>query len=733
MTYMRRALMLVAILLFACTRDRTPPEARRERAEPPARANISDPMTLAAALGVPAESLRAAGEERYSRQSYDSAQKIWRVEVLRARVAGDSAAEARAHMWLGLAAWRLGDYAEARREGETSLAMKRHLGMDGELSRSFNALGLLAWNEGRHADALQHFDSAIAAATRHHDTAGIARAAANVPLVLVELGDFDGARRGLDTALAAGRAANDDRLQGNALANLAMLEIRLGSPRRAIPLLARARARYAAIEYATGEANALGQLATAWSEMGDLQRALALADSALEIARVEGLQQEVASELEVIADLHEKAGSHRLALRRLSDADSLDAALGLTVERAVNLRRLSALLLEMGEANTSVVRAQQALAAHLASGASSEAVYDRLQLAQSFSRAGNARAARAQADTASHDAVRFANPSANRDAAAVSARLALDDKNPSRALALLDVAERDVSVIDWRLADLHAEAWLALGKLEEGRREEERSVSALARERSSLGLGPLRSAYLVNRVAPFSRLVAIHLARGDTASAFRVAASLPGRGIAERLGGFRGVTSEVASVAEGERLLLRIAALERQVADVGVGAQSAEQIAALDRALSGARSAYEEQIAHGAVSPDARLLGIASVGLREVQSHLAGDEALLTFLVGPDRVDMFVVRATGIVERSIAITDRALGGRIRVARELIERGEPSSSCARDPWRTARPSDRARNCIRRFRRSAAIAHCASWSTQRVAIRRTVGSPISSFPR
>ena len=39
---------------------------------------------------------------------------------------------------------------------------------------------------------------------------------------------------------------------------------------------------------------------------------------------------------------------------------------------------------------------------------------------------------------------------------------------------------------------------------------------------------------------------------------------------------------------------------------------------------------------------------------------------------------MFVVRATGIVERSIAITDRALGGRIRVARELIERGEPSS-------------------------------------------------------
>jgi CHAT domain-containing protein len=40
-------------------------------------------------------------------------------------------------------------------------------------------------------------------------------------------------------------------------------------------------------------------------------------------------------------------------------------------------------------------------------------------------------------------------------------------------------------------------------------------------------------------------------------------------------------------------------------------------------------------------------------------------------------VDLFVVRPTAVVERSIAISDRALGGRIRVARELLERGERS--------------------------------------------------------
>ena len=79
-----------------------------------------------------AERALYASEERYRRQAYDSAQAIWRVEIVRARGAADAPAEARARMWLGLAAWRLGDYAVARIEGEHSLALKRRLGLDAE-------------------------------------------------------------------------------------------------------------------------------------------------------------------------------------------------------------------------------------------------------------------------------------------------------------------------------------------------------------------------------------------------------------------------------------------------------------------------------------------------------------------------------------------------------------------------------------------------------------------------
>ena len=98
-------------------------------------------------------------------------------------------------MWLGLAAWKLGDYPTARREGEAGLALKRRAGIDAELSQSFNALGLLAWNQGRLRDALLLYDSADASARRHGDAKGIARAAGNAGLVQYELGHYDEARR----------------------------------------------------------------------------------------------------------------------------------------------------------------------------------------------------------------------------------------------------------------------------------------------------------------------------------------------------------------------------------------------------------------------------------------------------------------------------------------------------------------------------------------------------------
>jgi CHAT domain-containing protein len=653
--------------LTGCAQDQSELDVELTRSALAASATPADPLVLAISLAVPPESLRAAGEERYLRQAYDSARDIWRVEAARAGAASDGIAEARVRMWLGLAEWRLGNFALARQEGDSAVQLKRRFGLDDELSRSFNALGLLAWNEGRYHDALRHFDSATVSARRHNDSTGMARAAANIPLIQVELGEYDAARQGLLNAIEVSRRIGHDLLHANSLANLAMLDIRLGSPDLALPRLAEARQGYAEIEYLTGEANALGQLATAYGALGDLQGAIAAADSGLTIARSQGLQQEMAAILEVLADLHQQGGSARLALRHLREADSLDALLGLAAERGSNLRRMSGILLELGEPLPAAARAEEALLVHQGIDARADAVYDRLQLALALVAQGNLRRARSQAEAAQQEAFRLGNAFATRDANAVSARLALDEGNPRRALRQLSSRTLLPVVNDWNQADLRARAFLALGKTEDAMREGRRAVAALDRERASLGTGPLRSSYLANRTGPFARLVAIHLARGDTVAAFEVAAGVPGRSFAERLGGVSAGQGTVGEAAEGERILLRAAALERELVLAG----NEEQRSSLAQALHVTQVSFENHLTRRALSASDRLPGAASVKLGEIQRRLGPEAALLLFLSGPERLDLFVVRHGSLVHRSVPVGSQALAARVRFAREMI--------------------------------------------------------------
>ncbi len=427
-------LLVLAALASACDRERPSSAGEPTRSESASLTLPTDPAALAAALGVSQDSLRAAGQERYYQGAFDSAKAIFEVERTRAHRAGDAPAEGRAGMWLGLAAYRLGDYATARREGESALALKQRAGVDAELSQSFNALGLVAWTEGRLRDALRLYDSADASARRNDDVKGVARAAGNVGLVEFELGDYDDARRGFTAMLEAARVIGEQLYQGNALANLAMLEIRLGNPSAALPLLARARRHYAEVDYATGESNALGQLATAWSGLGDLQLAVAAADSGLAIARALG---------RTAGDRRHSRGAGRPARpgrkpaagpRRVCARPTVSMPLlGLAVERGTNLRRSAAILLELGEAAPAVARAEGGARGSPVVEAGG-GVYDRLQFALAAAASGDRRRAEAETDSALADAARLGNPAALRDAAMVAAQLALKAGHPREAL-----------------------------------------------------------------------------------------------------------------------------------------------------------------------------------------------------------------------------------------------------------------------------------------------------------
>ncbi|HEX4628309.1 MAG TPA: tetratricopeptide repeat protein, partial [Gemmatimonadales bacterium] len=272
---------------------------------PPASPGRDLPARLAAA---PLESLLAVGEGTYYRGQYDSVRVLWLGALDRARELRDSVAEARLITWLGLVAWRQGDYKTARRLGEQALALKLQLNLRQQLFKSYNALGLLAWNEARVHDAVMLFGKAADAAREAGDDKGLASVSGNLALVHTELGDFAAARAGFLTARDGGRRLQDARLEGNALTNLGMLDIRVGDPLSAVAALEEARQRYRMIAYATGEQNALGQLGTAYDALGEPRLALAALDSALGEARAQGLQQDEASDLEALARLYQEAG-----------------------------------------------------------------------------------------------------------------------------------------------------------------------------------------------------------------------------------------------------------------------------------------------------------------------------------------------------------------------------------------------------------------------------------------
>jgi CHAT domain-containing protein/tetratricopeptide (TPR) repeat protein len=667
-----RAWLTLSSALVAC--DTTPHKADPD---PPRSTAVdlalpTEPAALASLLGSSPDSLLAAGLERYRNQAFDSAQAIWNVELKRTDVAKDAKAEARVRMWLGIVAWKLGDYKSARENAQASLALKRKLGMDDELSRSFNSLGLIAYNEGRSSDALEMYDSAVAAAERHDDAAGVARAAANIPLVKVELGRFTEARQDFDRALNANQVADDARTQANLLANIGMLEVRLGNPRRAITLLDSARRLYEDND-ASGKANALGQLATAWMAVGELQRALGAVDSAIAIARSEGMQQELAANMEVLADLQLQAGNSRLALSTLHAADSIDATIGLATERGTNLRRSGMILSELGETAPAISMAERALDQHRRANAASEGILDRVQLARSLSRT-DSRRAQAQMDSAEREAVATRNPAVIREAVFTAADLMVKRGDAAGALRKIgrpSTSDRD----DWRIADLRAAALQKLARYDEAKVESQHAVNLVERERASLGVGPLRSGYLANRTRPYSRLIAIQLALDDTAAAFETAASLPGRTLAERLSGMDSPGQRLAQIARNEKLLMQTEELERQLVEARSDEASGERVRALEVEISRTRTAYESALATGARLPRGGMLGESRIKTHDIQAMLAPHQAMLLYLSGEDRLDIFVVSHKRLSYASSAISSRGLSQKVRFARESLQRLE----------------------------------------------------------
>ena len=635
------------------------------------------------------DSLLARGEQVYLRGEFDSAAAEWNAALAKSRALQDSLAEARSLTWLGLAAWRQGDYRTARRLGEEALALKRHWTLGIDLFKSYNALGLLAWNEGRLSEAMELFGQASAAARSVEDRKGIAAASGNLALVLTELGEFEEARRGFDSMRVAGQALADARIEGNALTNLGMLAVRVGDPASAIAMLEQAQARYASIGYATGEQNALGQLGTAYAALGQPHLALRALDSALALSRRQGLRQEEASNLEAMAELYRDAGDVRRALELYAQAEPINRELGLVVEAGADLRSEAEIQGELGAMEKAAAAAGEALGAHRAAGARFEELSDLLLLADLAARSGDTASSASRLVAARKLARSLSMRRARAEVALAEARIADRSTDSRRALRALSDARLDLAEggygIEQEALRLEARALAQLGRLDSAAAVGRRAVAALERVRGSYGSGLLRTSYLAGKQGAYTDLAEVLRHQGRTEEAFEVVDAARGRALVEGLAAARGsgpptgVTDRV--LRQGDELLRGIDALTEQLrvaeADAAETPDSAasSRIGFLRERLAGHRREYEELvIRHNEVrSPEATLLGVGWTTAAAVLSRLGADEALIEYQIADDSLLIFVGRRAALTVTAVSLPPGGLQGRVRLARELVAR------------------------------------------------------------
>ena len=656
----------LALLLAACATAESSPEH-------PAR-------SPAASV---AESLWTAGDAVYWTGGHDSAHALWAIALERADAAGDSALVARILTSLGMAERQLGDYAAARRHGEAALALKLRLRSPPDLFTSYNALGLLAWNEGRLADASRYLDRANALARAAADAEQVAKVANNLALVRTEEGRFSAARAGFAEALMAARTAGVPRLEGGALVNAAMLDIRVGAPDRAIGALQHARDRYRSVAYAAGEVSALGQLGVALQATGDFRGAFAALDSALALARAHKLRQEEASNLEALADAHYQAGDARRALALYREADAIDRELGLTDELATNLRQTALIYGELGERAAAMRQATAALDVHRGSGAKAEELRDLLLLAD-LERAGDPQAAARWLEAAGVVAGELDVRTSRVEFALARARHELGRNRARLALEGLRQVEDDLAGggydTEWQVADLRAAAWLDLGRLDSAAAAGRLAVSAIERVRGGVESGERRAAYLARRVGAYARLTEVLVRLGRVEDALVTADAMRGRALLDgRLA--RGAGPSLGADEGREGRLERIGVLAARAENLDVqalepGDLTGQLVREASRVeLARARSEFEAWSAgagNAAMAPDP---GVPRLDPRALRQGLGPGEAVLEYLVRPDRVHLFVVTRDTVRHLGARGTERSLRSRVRLARDLL--AEPS--------------------------------------------------------
>jgi CHAT domain-containing protein/tetratricopeptide (TPR) repeat protein len=599
------------------------------------------------------------------------------------------------------------DLARAERLADATHLAARSLGDPVSLGFGEAAIARVRHIVGRTGEAAEHYRAAIGnlRLSRRVEAAALEM---QLVAVLMRLGR---ASEGLEVARHARRAlrrAGDERLLAQLDTNVGNLHyyVREAYP-KALTYLDRARAAFEALGDTRSLAFVEYNRANVLVELDRPREALELFDRARRLLAAEGLERAAAQVSFTSAQTLAQLGRYREALRRFYAArerfaelgDGLHAAwsglalaeLSLTlnnVDEAADLATATLAELSSVEGHEAeVARARIALGEVLTrrrdlTGAARElaeaqAIFDRLAMpvlgaGVRVARAGLA-LARGHADEAAELAAEAARIYGAARLPAKRGRARLVEAEAARALgaegralrlarSVLPVAARTGDPwLAWRAELLLGEVELSRGRREEGVLALERAIVGIERLRSRLGPGQARASFLGDKLAPYERLVALNLERGDAAglrAAFRYIQMAKSRALAELMGTYlderRGLGAPVRQTRLHDDFARRLeeltwynARLEHSSEKDGRRGRRGERRLRDEMR----RCEYELDVAFRRMEAERSLpamdAGFEPADVDDLARDLADDEALVEFFAVQGRLCAFVVTADG--------------------------------------------------------------------------------------
>jgi len=682
-------------------------------------------LVLVVIYGQPVSSREAAmdllkAEQLYRTEGPEAARAVFESLERNYRAAGDQAELGQAERFLGEIHWRLGEYDEARGHLDHALKLARG-NADRELEgKVLNILGLLHWDLGEFDAAKERFRTGTQIAGELGDGKMAGAMLNNLSLVDDELGNYRVSLEQYQKALKYYEAADFLRGEGDTLGNIGGVYLLLGRFQQALEYYLRALAISERLDSAMSKSQDHGNIGLCLLGLGRIDEAMNHLQQAATLAAGAGMRQDQAYWLRATGNANRQLGRYDLALGQYRAALDIYAQIGSRTERVEALHDMGKLHFLLGDtegASEFFTEAQKAAheiglsrgvtlnlvalgdvkarqgdqvaaiglygqAIERATEAGEIALWTKglLRLSETYLELGKWELAEEKATRALEMAREIGSPGLEAHAWVVRGEVSLRQDPQSSAGEQFDQALSVLTAtpdpeLEWRA---HYGQGLVLargGQLGEAIDALYSAIRVIEGVRDRLGQDRYRTGYLQDKYQVYVDLVNLQLKAGRPEEAFSTAERLRSRsyrdmvenGAPSRLD-TRDERLEYSLRQRIETLLhalteeQRLARPEQRQAAIGV---YSEELLAAERAY---QDFLEER--RGMAGTDRRW---DAPTYAEVAPLLAGDEALLEYVVGHDNQVVFVLTRDRLTAHTAPVRSDDLVNKVELVRNLIRR------------------------------------------------------------